>query len=100
MKTIEVTTRLVYDAAEPCPRSGNPTCHCASNLGATIPTENIWSDPSADEVYDAARTPSIVELQKVTDPRTGEEELLHDFSKGSCDRDSSPGRCHAPAMRL
>lgn len=83
MKTFEITTRKVYDANEPCPRSGNPLCHCAGDMGATIPAENIWADPRAEDIYDPAVTPSIAELTPVTDPRTGEEQLLHDFSTGT-----------------
>ena len=40
---------MVFSANEPCPRSGNPTCHCTGENGATIPTENIWADDKADE---------------------------------------------------
>ena len=83
MKTMEVTARRVYDAKAPCPRSGNPLCHCSEATGATMPTENVWADPSADAVFDPAETPSIRELQRITDPRTGEEQLLHDMSRGT-----------------
>ena len=83
MKTMEVTARRVYDAKAPCPRSGNPLCHCSEATGATMPTENVWADLSADAVFDPAETPSIRELQRITDPRTGEEQLLHDMSRGT-----------------
>ena len=51
--------------------------------GATMPTENVWADPRADAVFDPAETPSISELQRITDPRTGEDQLLHDMSRGT-----------------
>ena len=83
MKTMEVTARRVYDAKAPCPRSGNPLCHCSEATGATMPTENVWADPSADAIFDPTETPSIRELERITDPRTGEEQLLHDMSRGT-----------------
>ena len=81
-KTMEVTTRRVFDAAAPCPRGGNALCHCSADTGATIPTESFWLDEKADEVFDEALTPSIRELTPVTDPRTGEELLEQDLSRG------------------
>ena len=81
-KTMEVTTRRVFDAAAPCPRGGNALCHCSADTGATIPTESFWLDERADEVFDEAKTPSIAELTPVTDPRTGERLLEQDLSRG------------------
>ena len=77
-RTSRCSRGQVYDATEPCPRSGNPLCHCTGDMGATIPAENIWADPRAEEVYDPQITPSITELTPVTDPRTGEAQLLHE----------------------
>ena len=82
-RTSRCSRGQVYDATEPCPRSGNPLCHCTGDMGATIPAENIWADPRAEEVYDPQITPSITELTPVTDPRTGEAQLLHVFSQGT-----------------
>ena len=82
-KTFDVSVKRVYNAYDPCPRSGNPMCHCTGANGATIPRENIWADESADEVFDPEKTPTITDMEEVVDPRTGEELLLHDFTTGT-----------------